>query len=104
MEEIYKDKRDKGMYKCGKCNVKLFDSTSKFDSRTQWPSFRKSMKGTVATKPDLSHGMVRTEILCEKCGNHLGHVFDDGKMCGDTHPEAGKRFCVLSSSLKFEKK
>lgn len=94
---------ENGMYACPKCGQKLFESGSKFKSGTRWPSFRKAIAGSVATRPDNSLGMERTEILCSKCGNHLGHVFDDGKMCGDTHLEGGMRYCVLSSALKFEK-
>jgi len=94
---------ERGIYKCLKCGAKLFDSESKFKSGTMWPSFREAKKGAIKTKPDNSFGMLRTEILCAKCGEHLGHVFDDGKFCGDTDPKAGKRFCVLSESLNFEK-
>lgn len=101
--EKYKDNWDKGMYACPKCGNKLFESDTKFDSGTMWPSFRKAIKGSVKTKPDHSYGMSRTEILCAKCDNHLGHVFDDGKHCGDSHPEAGMRYCVLSDALQFKK-
>lgn len=104
MTEIFKSNFGKGMYKCSKCGAMLFSSDEKFDSGTAWPSFRNAEKNAVATKPDNSIGMQRIEIICSKCGQHLGHVFNDGKACGDTHPEAGKRFCVLSDSLKFEKK
>ena len=90
-----------GMYACPKCGQKLFESGDKFKSGTRWPSFRKAVPGAVAAKPDNSLGMERTEIRCSKCGNHLGHVFDDGKICGDLHPEAGMRYCVLSEALKF---
>lgn len=93
-----------GMYSCPKCFQTLFPSDSKFKSGTRWPSFRKAIPGAISTKPDHSLGMERTEIICSKCGSHLGHVFDDGKICGDTHPEAGIRYCVLSSALKFEKR
>ncbi|MBI4163231.1 MAG: peptide-methionine (R)-S-oxide reductase [Candidatus Aenigmarchaeota archaeon] len=103
MEEIYTELWEKGIYRCSKCGAKLFDSSAKFKSGTMWPSFRASAKGSVQTKPDYSFGMARTEILCAKCGQHLGHVFDDGKICGDTDPKARNRFCVLSDSLNFEK-
>jgi len=101
--EIYKEHWEKGIYKCSKCGNPLFSSKDKFDSHTAWPSFRKSMKNSVSTEPDHSLFMERTELLCKKCKAHLGHVFDDGHF-SDTHPEAGKRFCILSSVLKFEKK
>lgn len=100
--EKYKNHWDKGMYVCPKCGNKLFRSDAKFDSHTAWPSFRQAIKGAVKTKPDYSYGMSRTEILCAKCNNHLGHVFDDGIFCGDTHKNAKKRFCVLSDALKFK--
>lgn len=103
-DEPYTDNWEKGMYRCPKCNAGLFESSAKFKSGTRWPSFRKAIPGAVSTRPDNSLGMERMEILCSKCGNHLGHVFDDGKICGDDHPEAGMRYCVLSSTLKFEKK
>ena len=102
-EEVYTKNSEKGKYKCSKCGAMLFESGTKFDSGTRWPSFRKSQKEAITTKEDNSLGMNRKEILCKNCGAHLGHVFDDGKQCGDSHSEAGKRFCVLSSSLKFEK-
>ena len=103
-DEPYAKKSDQGRYKCAKCGTLLFDSDTKFDSGTQWPSFRKELPDSVATKMDYSSGMARVEILCKKCGQHLGHVFDDGRLCGDSHKEAGKRFCVLSSALAFEEK
>ncbi len=99
--EKYKNNFKKGMYVCPKCGNKLFKSDAKFDSHTAWPSFREAIKGAVKTKSDNSLGMQRTEIICAKCNNHLGHVFDDGKICGDMHPKAGKRFCVLSDALGF---
>ena len=61
------------------------------------------MKEALATKADHSAGMDRIELLCKKCKQHLGHVFDDGKVCGDTHPEAGERYCILSDALQFKK-
>ena len=104
MQEKYAAFWEKGTYQCKKCGAHLFPSDTKFKSGTEWPSFRTALPGAIKTKPDLSHGMVRTEILCAKCGQHLGHVFDDGRVCGDTHPQAGKRFCVLSGALAFRKK
>lgn len=104
MAEHYTDFWQTGGYMCSKCGTQLFDSNAKFKSGTAWPSFREAIPGTVTTTPDLSLGMNRTEILCAKCGQHLGHVFDDGELCGDTHPHAGQRFCVLSDALAFEDK
>ena len=102
MEEKYAGFWKGGEYKCVKCGSALFNSESKFKSGTGWPSFRNCVKGSIKTRPDYSHGMARTEILCAKCSQHLGHVFDDGRQCGDSHPEAGARFCVLSKALKFD--
>jgi len=99
-EEKYTDFWEEGMYKCAKCGTNLFESGAKFKSGTIWPSFRKARN--VSTKPDDSYGMNRTEALCLKCGEHLGHVFDDGEIVGDIHPEAGQRYCILSDALEFE--
>lgn len=86
-----------GIYKCGACGEPLFSSESKFDGHCGWPSFDKEIEeGKIIEKTDTSHGMVRTEILCAKCGSHLGHVFDDGPT------ETGLRYCVNSLSLEFE--
>ena len=101
--EPYTDFFEEGMYNCSKCGAQLFPSDAKFKSGDHWPSFRQAIPGAIKTQPDHSFGMVRTKILCANCGEHLGHVFDDGKLLGDTHPEAGKRFCVLSSALDFKK-
>lgn len=87
-----------GVYHCRACNAPLFTSSTKFDSRTGWPSYYEPIEGRVETTPDHSHGMERTEILCAHCGSHLGHVFDDG-------PEpTGLRYCVNSLSLVLEEK
>ena len=102
--EPLKGEWSKGEYRCSKCNSVLFRSDDKFESGTRWPSFRKAVKGAVECREDFSMGMHRMEIVCGKCGLHLGHVFDDGRACGDAHPGAGSRYCVLSSSLKFGKK
>ena len=85
-----------GMYTCAGCGAELFSSDSKFDSGTGWPSFDKAVDN-VELKKDFSHGMTRAEVICKKCKGHLGHVFDDGPT------ETGKRFCINSCSLGFNK-
>ncbi|HNS71741.1 MAG TPA: peptide-methionine (R)-S-oxide reductase MsrB, partial [bacterium] len=73
------DNKKKGKYVCAGCGNELFDSDDKFDSGTGWPSFTEpSDKDNVEEHKDIAYGMVRTEVLCSKCGGHLGHVFDDG--------------------------
>jgi peptide-methionine (R)-S-oxide reductase len=88
---------EQGTYACAACNTPLFESGTKFDGHCGWPSFDKAIKGRVKYIKDNSHGMIRTEIVCAKCGGHLGHIFDDGPT------ETGKRYCVNSLSLSFEK-
>src|SRR3989344_48063 len=95
----YWNSKEKGMYKCAKCGNELFSSNAKFDSGTGWPSFTEPMNlRNVEVKEDLSHGMVRTEVLCKKCGAHLGHVFDDGPQ-----EKGGKRYCINSVCLELQK-
>lgn len=89
---------DKGMYICAACGNELFSSDMKFESSCGWPSFDKEIAGgKIKTIVDKSHGMVRTEIVCAKCGSHLGHLFDDGPT------STGMRYCVNSTSLNFLK-
>ncbi len=95
---VYTYTKDKGMYKCAACGYELFSSDMKFESECGWPSFDKELAGgRIKTVEDRSFGMVRTEILCARCGSHLGHLFDDGPTL------TGKRYCVNSTSLNFVK-
>lgn len=86
-----------GTYRCKACGNELFASEAKFESGTGWPSFDQALPGAVELRNDSSHGMERVEVICAKCGSHLGHVFEDGPT------ETGKRYCLNSVCLDLKK-
>ena len=91
------DHHEPGTYTCVCCNTPLFESDAKFDSGCGWPSYFKAIHPEhVIERPDHSHAMARTEILCALCNAHLGHVFPDGP------PPTGRRYCINSASLRFD--
>ena len=97
--EKHEEKVEEEIYTCKGCGTALFNSTSKFNSGSGWPSFSTPISANnVTLKRDTSLGMIRTEVTCSVCDSHLGHVFDDGPK------PTGKRFCVNSIALKLKKK
>ena len=93
----YWDTKDPGLYRCAACDNELFRSDTKYDSGSGWPSFTEPISpDAVRYETDTSHGMRRVEVLCGRCGGHLGHVFDDGPA------PTGQRFCMNSVSLRLD--
>lgn len=98
-QNAYWDCKEDGVYHCVCCGAELFDSASKYDSGTGWPSFDRPLaEDAVTNHSDTSLGMARTEVVCSSCGAHLGHVFPDGP------PSTGERYCMNSASLRLEPK
>jgi len=94
----YWDSHEQGIYRCAGCGEELFDSSTKFDSGCGWPSFYEGLDAEkIEEHEDTSFGMRRVEVVCKKCGGHLGHVFPDGPK------PTGMRYCINSASLKFDK-
>ena len=93
----YVDNHDDGSYRCAGCGTVLFEAGTKFESGSGWPSFTEPANTEhVELREDRGHGMIRTEVLCKRCGGHLGHVFDDGPR------PTGQRWCINSAALDFE--
>lgn len=96
----YYHSKESGTYLCAACGQELFSSDTKYDSGSGWPSFWEPVADEkLATATDESHGTTRVEVMCGRCGGHLGHVFDDGP-----EDKTGKRFCINSASLTLKKK
>ncbi|MEJ1967820.1 MAG: peptide-methionine (R)-S-oxide reductase MsrB [Rhizomicrobium sp.] len=87
-----------GEFRCAGCGAELYDSATKYESGSGWPSFYQAREGAVEIRRDTSHGMMRDEVTCAKCGGHLGHVFPDGPR------PTGLRYCMNGTALKFEPK
>lgn len=92
----YYDNKEEGSYSCICCDAPLFESNTKFDSGTGWPSYYESIEGAIKEIKDMSHGMIRIEVTCSNCDAHLGHVFEDGPK------PTGLRYCINSVCLNLK--
>lgn len=92
----YLNMKDDGTFVCGACGNPVFRSGDKFDSGSGWPSFDRAIPGSIRQNADFSHGMVRVEVTCARCGSHLGHVFEDGPT------NTGMRYCINSGAMNFK--
>ncbi len=95
----YLNEHADGTYTCKVCGQVLFDAEHKFESGSGWPSFDRAVSGSVSMREDTSAGMTRTEVVCSRCGAHLGHMFEDGPK-----ETTGQRFCINSASLDLKKR
>ena len=94
----YWDNHEDGIYRCAGCGAELFGSDTKFESGSGWPSFTEpKVADAVEVRRDTSHGMIRTEVVCKRCGGHLGHVFDDGPV-----DRGGMRYCINSCAMTLD--
>lgn len=99
--EEFTEHWEAGVYTCADCGAELFESSAKFDAGTGWPNFRAAKPDAVTHQPDERLDLDRIEVVCADCGRHLGNFWEDGVERGDTHPDAGDRYCIESKAIAF---